>query len=66
MSGLAVLAMRGDLQKQRRKLTEGSLNDGHLGRGRVETRERAPIVDNETGTDDFRSSVDSSGDEGDL
>jgi hypothetical protein len=48
------------------KLTEGSLDDGNLGSGRVETGESTPIVNNKSSTDDFRTSVDGSGDKGDL
>jgi hypothetical protein len=47
-------------------LTESSFNNRNFSGGSVETGECAPIVDDETGTDDFRSSVDGSGDEGNL
>ena len=42
-------------------LTEGSLDDGDLRGGGVDTGERAPIVDDESGSEHIRSSVDSSG-----
>lgn len=49
-----------NIQKMRR-LTEGSLNDTDLGGSGVDTSEGTPIVDNETRTNDIRTSVDGTG-----
>lgn len=52
---------RHTLDKKGKRLTEGGFDNGDLGSGRVETCERAPVVDDETGTDDLGTTVHGTG-----
>ena len=48
------------------RLTESSLHNADLGSSSIQSSKRTPIIHHETGTDNFRSSVDGTGDKGHL
>jgi hypothetical protein len=50
-------------ERERERRTKGGLDDGDLGRGRVDASEGAPIVDDQAGAEDVGTAVDGSSDE---